>query len=149
MKTTTLNASKMANTTQSHLVCILSFLTLASQLHLPKCKYRCAMTKANIPVPRTQCRYIQLSNDKPNAPLPSHTSICMLETSVNTPTAIRQKLHALKTLNFLVPILFIPLSYFFVITGCKGKGTGSKWTITFVKKCSIIACFLSLTRRLV
>lgn len=60
----------------------------------------------NINVPKSQCKYINVVNDNPHSPLPPHTSICMLDRSINTPIAIRQRLH-----TFDFDLLFIVACY--------------------------------------
>lgn len=61
-KVTTLMASRMANIVHNHFVCLFKPFTFVSQFLLPKCKYRCSITKMNINIPRMQCKYIHVAN---------------------------------------------------------------------------------------
>lgn len=92
-KVTTLMASRMANIVHSHFVCIFKPFTFVSQFLLPKCKYRCSITKMNINIPRMQCKYIHVANGNPNRPLPPHASICILDSNTNKAIGISKRLH--------------------------------------------------------
>ena len=92
-KVTTLMASRMANIVHNHFVCLFKPFTFVSQFLLPKCKYRCSITKMNINIPRMQCKYIHVANGNPNRPSPPHASICILDSNTNKAIDISKRLH--------------------------------------------------------
>ena len=111
-KTTTLMANRMANIVHSRFVCLFKPLTFVSQLLLPKCKYRCSITRTNINVPKMQCKYIHVENGNPSRPLPPHASICMLDSKTNKATGISKRSH--NRIFFIFSIL--PQCYFFLLS---------------------------------
>lgn len=98
----------MANIVHSHFVCLFKPFTFVSQFLLPKCKYRCSITKMNINIPRMQCKYIHVANGNPNRPLPPHASICMLDSNTNKAIGISKRLHNRSFFIFSIVSLSFP-----------------------------------------